>query len=51
MSGLLLHNVKLIMLLVFVGIVVGLSQRASKRARLATNRTISRSDRQARLSE
>jgi hypothetical protein len=51
MTGLLLHNVKLIMLLVFVGFVVGLSQGASKWARLASKRASTRSDRQARLSE
>jgi hypothetical protein len=51
MTGLLLQNVKLIMLLVFIGLVVGLSHRASRQARLATKRTSSRSDRQARLSE
>jgi hypothetical protein len=36
MTALLLHNVKLIILLVLVGLIVGLSQSAGERNRLAT---------------
>ena len=51
MTALLLHNVKLIILLVLVGLVVGLSQSAGERDRLATKRASQRSGRQTRLSE
>jgi hypothetical protein len=51
MTGLLLHNFKLIVLLVLVGLIVGISQSAGKRDRLATKRASERSDRQIRLSE
>jgi uncharacterized membrane protein len=51
MTGLLLHNVKLIILLVLVGLIVGLSQSAGERDRLATKRASQRSDRQTRLSK
>jgi hypothetical protein len=51
MTALLLHNVKLIILLVFVGLIVGLSQSAGERDRLATKRASQRSGRQTRLSE
>jgi hypothetical protein len=51
MTGLLLHNVKLLILLVLVGLIVGLSQSAGERDRLATKRASQRSDRQTRLSK
>jgi hypothetical protein len=51
MTALLLHNVKLIILLVLVGLIVGLSQSPGERDRLATKRASQRSGRQTRLSE
>ena len=50
MTALLLHNVKLIILLVLIGLIVGL-QSAGERDRLATKRASQRSGRQTRLSE
>jgi hypothetical protein len=38
MTALLLHNVKLIILLVLVGLIVGLSQSAAERNRLVSKR-------------